>query len=177
LETLARRQQGAGQALAFEKLTPERWAAAAEVLLGDNPSEVSLKAAARAAGVTLVSLKLWGKRSAERWPEDDEWIHEIAIVMTAAEEMQAATLEDVLWDRALNGWDEPVFHGGEQVGTRKKHDHKLMLKMLAVRDERYRTTRPADVTNNILNMTPEEVRQRMVASGRWREIEGERGKA
>lgn len=36
-------------------------------------------------------------------------------------------LETVIYDHALNGWEEPVYQGGVQVGTVQKWDHKLMV--------------------------------------------------
>ena len=35
--------------------------------------------------------------------------------------------EALLYDHGTNGWDEPVFQGGTQVGTIKKFDHKLTM--------------------------------------------------
>ncbi|MDE2404144.1 MAG: hypothetical protein KGM17_05445 [Sphingomonadales bacterium] len=44
--------------------------------------------------------------------------------------------EAELADRALNGVEEAVFHRGEQVGTRLRHDSRLLLAHLARLDER-----------------------------------------
>ena len=49
-------------------LTYEGWLKAKEILLGNNPKAVSLKAAAKAAGVTPHELRLWARRAREGDP-------------------------------------------------------------------------------------------------------------
>ena len=41
-------------------------------------------------------------------------------------------IEAEVYRRAVEGWDEPVFHGGKQVGVRRRYSDAL-LKMLAQR--------------------------------------------
>ncbi len=48
----------------------------------------------------------------------------------AALDIGIAKLEDVAMDRALNGAEEPVYHGGELVGTRRVHNDRLLMFML-----------------------------------------------
>ena len=48
----------------------------------------------------------------------------------------AARFEGALVERAVAGWDEPVFHAGEQVGTRKRYSDPLL--MFGIRDLRER---------------------------------------
>ena len=64
-----------------------------------------------------------------------------------------ALLAETALDRAVNGVEEPVFHKGEQVGTRVRHDNRLLFAMLRARDplnyapldelERWEARRPA----------------------------------
>ncbi len=48
----------------------------------------------------------------------------------AALDIGIAKIEDVAMDRALNGVEEPVYHGGELVGTRRVHNDRLLMFML-----------------------------------------------
>lgn len=51
----------------------------------------------------------------------------------------ACTLEETAIDRAVNGWDEPVFHDGEECGTKRKYSPALMIFLLKAHSpERYR---------------------------------------
>lgn len=47
----------------------------------------------------------------------------------------APALEQAVWERAVEGWDEPVFAGGKQVGTRRRFSESL-LRQLVIRRER-----------------------------------------
>ncbi|WP_164116454.1 hypothetical protein [Sphingorhabdus sp. Alg239-R122] len=42
-------------------------------------------------------------------------------------------MEDIAHDRALSGWEEPIMYHGKQVGTRTRHDNRLLMFMLAAR--------------------------------------------
>lgn len=44
-------------------------------------------------------------------------------------------VEDVLADRAINGWDEAVFYHGEEVATRRRYDSRLLLAHLGRLDK------------------------------------------
>ena len=46
----------------------------------------------------------------------------------------AARFEHALVERAVEGWDEPVFHAGEVVGARKRYSDPLL--MFGIRDLR-----------------------------------------
>ena len=47
--------------------------------------------------------------------------------------------EDVARDRAIHGWEEPIYFKGEQVGVIRKYDHVLLMQRLnAYRPELYR---------------------------------------
>lgn len=142
-------------------LTPERWGKARAVLSGET-DEVSLSAAARAAGVTRAVLKGWIKRSSESRPEDEPWIYEISEVCGNADEIQADRLKDVAWKHAVEGTLEPVFQGGKEVGRKRKFDHKLLIKELEVRDDKYQPKHGPTVPNDLLD-DPAEMRRRLMA--------------
>lgn len=44
--------------------------------------------------------------------------------------MAYAQLREVAFDRAVNGVEQPVFHGGEQVGSRIVHNDRLLMFLL-----------------------------------------------
>lgn len=47
-------------------------------------------------------------------------------------------LVEVATCRAIDGWDEPVFQGGKQVGTVHKHDSTLLMFLIKQRDPSFR---------------------------------------
>lgn len=51
----------------------------------------------------------------------------------AALDIGIARIEDVAMDRALNGVEMPVYHGGEIVGTRRAYNDRLLMFMLKTR--------------------------------------------
>lgn len=56
------------------------------------------------------------------------------------------TLEQIAVDRAVNGVSEPVYHGGEVVGHRKRYSDSLMRDVLKREDERLGTHKtPAEL--------------------------------
>ena len=150
------------------RLTPQKWAAARAILCGEDTTRVSMAAAARAAGVTVKTFQAWIKRSAERRAEDEPWVYEIAEVAADRDAMQAGRLEDRLWEHANEGVDEPVYQGGEKVGSKTKWDHPMMMKLLGVRDERYKPK--PEIVNNNLFADPAELYRKMRAVDRMREI-------
>ncbi|MCK0128172.1 hypothetical protein [Erythrobacter sp. F6033] len=48
----------------------------------------------------------------------------------AALDLGIARIEDVAMDRALNGVEEPVYHAGEIVGTRRVYNDRLLMFLL-----------------------------------------------
>lgn len=79
-----------------------------------------------------------------RWMAVDA---EYAAVFEEVRQFAANVLEDSLFDRAVNGWMEPVFGGiGDgvtgEVGERRKFDNVLGLKML----ERYKPSKAINQT-------------------------------
>jgi len=117
--------------------TPEKWKIIKPILQGEDPTCVSLAGAARKAGVTVETIRGWAKRSDTPHPDDHPLIAEVKLTLHEAQEMQAGVLEDTMWERAMHGWDEPVYYKGEQVGVKRKFDNRGLMKLLAVRDPRY----------------------------------------
>jgi len=118
-------------------LTPDRWAKARKIICGDDPTQVSIKAAASAAGLSIFEFNKWVNRSRERDLSDDPWIWEIAEVMDERNVMQASTLEDVAWQHSIEGVREDIWFQGEVVGEKRNFDHRLLEKLLKTRDPRY----------------------------------------
>lgn len=157
-----------------ENLSPDRWAAARDILLGENREKVSLYSAAKAAGVTVKEFDHWIARSRRRDPTDDPWIYEIAEVVDESPVAQAGVLEDVLWDQAINGVPEPVYQGGEKVGDKVKFDHTMMMKMLKVRDPRYVDKQENLNVNVNADIDLRVLEQKWVTMIRMKEIEDQR---
>ena len=49
--------------------------------------------------------------------------------------VSAPALEQVAYERAVEGWEEPVFAGGKQVGTRWRHAPQLLKHLIDKRDK------------------------------------------
>ena len=121
-------------------LTYEGWLKAKEILLGNNPKAVSMKAAAKAAGVTPRELRLWARRAREGDPTLGDaltWAHEIPAVLDAALESQGQVMEDLIWQRAVNGTEKPVIHKGKVTDTFVEYDHRREQAILKRRDPAY----------------------------------------
>ena len=148
---------------AIDDLTPERWEAARRVLHGECGGAVSKTAAAQAAGVSVGTLNAWIRRSQKGLVEDDSWVHQIWIDANESKAAQANTLEDVAWQRAVEGWDHPVIMAGKITDSYKKFDNKILMQLLAVRNEKYQTTRES---RTIAIMDTDEVFERLQAAER-----------
>lgn len=157
----------------LQEFTPERWSTVKAVLAGEHGDKVSMTAAAKAAGVTLATVRAWIRRSENKHPEDDPLIHEIAPFMREVGQYQADALEDVMWGRAVNGWEEPVYYKGELVDTKTKFDNKLLMRLMEVRDERYR---PRSTHVNLNLSDKSEIYARLLAGHRIASAEDERKK-
>jgi AcrR family transcriptional regulator len=83
---------------------------------------------ARAAGV--------GRAVVYEWKEKDEYFLEL---YEAAHEDAIDRLEEEARRRAVDGWNEPVYQGGEKVGTiRKFSDAMLALLLKGKRPDTFR---------------------------------------
>lgn len=70
-----------------------------------------------------------------------EWMQDAhyAEVFAQAQEIAGDYLEAVAWNRATNGWLEPVWYQGVQVGTvLKVSDQLLMFMLKALRPDKFR---------------------------------------
>lgn len=59
---------------------------------------------------------------------------EFAAACDAALARALPCLEQVAWERAVEGWDEPIVHGGKVTGTRRRYSETL-LRTLLVREQ------------------------------------------
>ena len=69
--------------------------------------------------------------------------------------MSTQRLERVAFERAAEGWDEPVFHDGAQCGVKRKFSDTLAIFLLKARRpevyrERHEITHSGEVTNTVL---------------------------
>jgi len=72
-------------------------------------------------------------------------------------ELFADRLETEMARRAIDGYDEPVFYKGEEVGSIRKHSDTLAITLAkAVRPERFRDNikLDADITGGVLLVPP-----------------------
>ncbi|MCY4258991.1 MAG: hypothetical protein OXC91_01840 [Rhodobacteraceae bacterium] len=157
----------------ISEFTPKRWAAAKRILTGSDEKRVSVAAAAKAAEVPLHVFRAWVRRAEERRPDDPPAIHEIADVMQHRDAYIADALEDIGWDRAVNGTKENVYHQGEVVGEKVKHSDSLLFNMLKAHNRR-RYGDKSEVQHNH-RIEPSEIYQRMLAGHKMAETLAERG--
>jgi hypothetical protein len=88
----------------------------------------NVSAAARRAGV--------GRATANRHRAGEAEFRE---AWAEALEVAADALEEEVRRRAVDGWDEPVFHAGEICGYIRRYDGRLLMFLLAaIRPEKYR---------------------------------------
>lgn len=75
---------------------------------------------------------------------------ELASAWAAADELAIQRMEREADRRGVNGWDEPIFHQGKQVGKVKKHsDTLLIFRLKAKRPEVYRERIGVDANVNV----------------------------
>lgn len=79
----------------------------------------NISAAARKAGVVR-------EYHYRKWLADEEYAAEFA----AAKPTVVGVLEDAAWDRAVNGWEDPVYQGGQEVGKIWRYDSGLLKFLL-----------------------------------------------
>lgn len=88
----------------------------------------SITAAADAAAITRVTHYDWLRKDPT-----------YAAAFNEIRQMAADMLEDVVVDRAVNGWKEPVFQNGGKVGEITKYDSTLLIFRLNCLRPEYRT--------------------------------------
>jgi hypothetical protein len=103
---------------------PDGWSAERRILFLERLAELgSVRRAAAIAGVTRQAVwKLRQRAPAFRAAYEAAWRQSVEL------------MADTAIDRAIHGTEEPVFHGGEQVGTRIRHHDRLLTYLLRVRD-------------------------------------------
>ena len=104
-----------------------------------------MRAAAAAAGVTRMA-----------WMKAQEGDGEFAAACLDAIEQAADAVEAEARRRALDGWDEPVFQKGEQVGVIRKYSDRLTEVLLKGRRPLYRESTQVAIggDNRIVIMAP-----------------------
>jgi hypothetical protein len=108
-------EDGLNESIDFENLTfPQQRFLKAFVRYG------VISHAACAAGVTRQTVYNW-KQSVP-----GEEMSMFARAFLTADEMRIDRIEAEMHRRAIEGWDEPVFHRGRQVGTIRRFDSRLL---------------------------------------------------
>jgi hypothetical protein len=88
----------------------------------------NVHAACREAGIPRQNVYEWRKQDPE-----------FAQQMDKAVELGTAALEDEAVRRAMEGWDEPVFYKGTEVGSIRRFSDQLLITLLkARRPDKYR---------------------------------------
>ncbi len=98
-----------------------------------------LKAYAETGGILSHAAKAAGcdRHSHYNWMKDDA--DYAALFESIAKDMAYDRLEDEATRRAVDGWDEPVYQGGELVGFKRRYSDTLLIFMLnGARPEKYR---------------------------------------
>jgi hypothetical protein len=85
----------------------------------------------------------------ERWQAIDK---KFARMMLDAFEEARDAVEQEVCRRALDGWDEPVYHGGKMVGSIRRYDSNLLIALMKVRKPEFREQK-GNQTNNITTST------------------------
>ena len=164
--------------------SPERFAILKKVMGGKDPEGVSMGFAAEKCGVTIGAIKRWRSRAEKADERDDPIIHELAEFFANMRELQAASYEDKLHQRAMTGSRERkkvVNSKGETtLSMTLKDDGASLMALLRKRDKGYLAT---PQTETMKELTPEqraEMFQRLVAAKRLAEadalaVEDERG--
>lgn len=112
--------------------TPERQAAFLDALAATG----SVSAAAQATGLSRTAV--YNLRNRE-----DEAGAAFRAAWDTRLKQAVAVLAETAFDRAINGVEEPVFHKGEQVGTRVRHNDRLLMFLLKTLDPETYNVRPA----------------------------------
>ena len=107
--------------------------------------EIFLSALAECGNVTHAArLAGWDRCYLYRKRQNDE---AFAAAWKEAAVIGVAALEDEARRRGYEGWDEPVFHKGEECGTVRKFSDTLLIVLLkAHRPEKYQERRQVEHT-------------------------------
>jgi hypothetical protein len=77
--------------------------------------------------LTAALLAGFGRDAAYTWREADA---DFAAAWAAAYAEGSDAIEEEARRRAMDGWDEPVFQGGEQVGVVRRYSDRLLERLL-----------------------------------------------
>lgn len=94
-----------------------------------------VSAAVKAAGVA--------RSTAYEWRENDP---AFAAAWASAEETATDALEAEARRRAIDGWDEPVFQGGKDVGTIRRYSDRMLEILLKGHRHRFRENSKVEVS-------------------------------
>lgn len=75
---------------------------------------------------------------------------EFAKLVTEAEEQSVALLITEARRRAVEGWEEPIFHRGAQVGARRLYSDRMLELLLKARAPEFADKRELTVTGNVV---------------------------
>lgn len=110
-----------------------------EKFLAELAKSCNVSASCRVAGI--------GRQTAYDWREKDE---AFALAWDGAEQEAVDRLEQEAWRRAVDGFEEPVFHQGEEVARVRKYSDKLIEILLkGHRPERFVDRIKAEHTGTI----------------------------
>ena len=75
--------------------------------------------------------------------------------------------EHVVWNRALHGWDEPVYQNGMLIGEKRKYSDTLAIFMLkGHRPQKYRDNMSIEHQVSTADVLEEEIKQAMSRAGK-----------
>lgn len=60
--------------------------------------------------------------------------------------------EGILYERAVNGYEEEIYKDGECIGTRKKYSDKALIEFLKANSLKYQTKKEDGGTTNIIKV-------------------------
>jgi len=101
-----------------------------------------VKHAAKAAGID--------RSTAYRWYDEDA---EFAAAWDDAQEQATDSMEQEAWRRGVEGFEKPVFQGGNEVGRVREYSDTLLVLMLkANRPKKYRDTSSIELTATATQM-------------------------
>lgn len=107
-------------------LTPEARVIKMNLFLEEFAKRGIIADALQAAGMSSTGLKRWK----EQYPKFMEAYEEAHIAAQSV-------LENEAFNRAVVGWEEPVYQGGELVGTIKRKSDRILEVMLKAKVEGY----------------------------------------
>lgn len=114
--------------------------------------------------ITLAAKTAGISREAAYWRRGKNPVY--AAAWAEALELAADRLEMEARRRAVDGWDEPIFHQGLQVGVVRKYSDRLLEVLLRGAREKFRTSRqelanPPGETLKVEAMTTIELARRV----------------